>query len=519
MRAERSEKLRVSANEVRAKARAPRWVVPAVKAALVLADAVVAVASFAAAYVLREGGGVLVRFSPGAGVVWQPRFQPYAALLWFVVVVRLISSAYYDLYGLRGEFSYMDECVRVFRATAVGSLLVVAWAFLYRGGFEFRSFSYARGVFVLDFLLALGAYIVLRLATRGAQSAVRRREVNLIPTLVVGRGAEAAMCVREMRARRELGYRVIGVVETVPLGDEGPREFEGVPVVADLSGLPEAIRATGANEVIITDPGVSGDLLFEVMMRVGRRRGVEFRVAPSLFNCLPRKTGVEQIGVLPFITLFREPLGPGARVLKRASDIIIAATALVLLAPVWLVVALLIKLDSRGPVLYAQERVGMDGRIFLFLKFRTMLAGADDREHREYQRRYIKGQPDTNLGDSLRPVYKLHTDPRVTRMGRILRRASLDELPQLLNVLRGDMSVVGPRPPIPYEVESYDLWHRKRLDMKPGMTGLWQVSGRNRLSFDEMVRLDLFYIENWSLWLDLKIVLRTLPVLLRGEAY
>ena len=504
----------------RAAARAPGWVVPAVKAALVAADAFVAVASFAAAYAVREGGGLLVGFSFEKGFAWEPRFEPYAALLWFVVAVRLLSAAYYDLYRLRGEFSYLDECLRVFRATAVGSLLIVAWAFLYRGGFEFRAFSYARGVFVLDFFLALAAYTVLRLGARGAQSAVRRREVNLIPTLVVGRGAEAALCVREMRARRELGYRVIGVVETgpqkdVPLGES----FEGVPVVADLASLPEAIRETGANEVIITDPTLSGDMLFEVMMKVGRRRGVEFRVAPSLFNCLPRKTEVDQIGVLPVITLFREPLGQGARVVKRAFDLVVATTVLVLLAPLWAAIALLIKLDSKGPVLYKQERVGMDGRIFLFLKFRTMLTGADDREHREYQRRYIEGRPDTNLGDSRRPVYKLHDDPRVTRTGRWLRRTSLDELPQLINVLRGDMSVVGPRPPIPYEVEAYALWLRKRLDMKPGMTGLWQVSGRNRLSFDEMVRLDLFYIENWSLWLDLKIMLRTLPVLLRGEAY
>jgi exopolysaccharide biosynthesis polyprenyl glycosylphosphotransferase len=410
--------------------------------------------------------------------------------------------------------------VRVFRATAVGSLLIVAWTFLYRGGFEFRAFSYARGVFVLDFALALAAYTCLRLAARAVQSAVRRREVNLIPTLVVGRGAEAALCVREMRARRELGYRVIGVVETSPgKGVSLGEEFEGVPVVADLNGLTEAIRETGANEVIITDPTLSGDMLFEVMMRVGRRRGVEFRVAPSLFNCLPRKTEVDQIGVLPVITLFREPLGQGARLVKRAFDIFVAALALVVLSPLWVLMAVLIKLDSKGPVLYRQERVGMDGRIFLFLKFRTMRTGADDREHREYQRRYIAGHPETNLGDDLRPVYKLHDDPRVTRTGRWLRRTSLDELPQLLNVLRGDMSLVGPRPPIPYEVEAYALWHRKRLDMKPGMTGLWQVSGRNRLSFDEMVRLDLFYIENWSLWLDLKIMLRTLPVLLRGEAY
>ncbi|HEV2864183.1 MAG TPA: sugar transferase [Pyrinomonadaceae bacterium] len=519
MRAEKRHELRrVSAGEIRARARAPRWVVPAVKAGLALADACVAVAAFIAAYALREGGGVLSGFDAPWNFLWHPRFEPYGALLWFVVPVRLLTLAYYDLYRLRGEFSYLDDAVRVFKAAATGSLLIIAWAFLYRGGFEFRSFSYARGVFVLDFALALGAYAFLRLVTRAAQSAVRRREVNLIPTLVVGRGHEAALYIRETRERRELGYRVIGVVETETTAAEAPAEFEGVPVVADLDGLHDAIRETGANEVVITDTSVPGELLFDVTMRVGRsRRGVEFRIAPNLFNCLPRKTKIDQVGHLPVITLFREPLSQSARVVKRASDVVIASLALILLAPVWLLVALLIKLDSRGPVLYAQERVGMDGRVFLFLKFRTMLTGADDHAHREYQRRYIAGSPDTNLGDQQKPVYKLHADPRITRVGRVLRRLSIDELPQLLNVLRGEMSVVGPRPPIPYEVAAYEPWHRRRLDMKPGLTGLWQVSGRNRLSFEEMVRLDLFYIENWSLWLDLKIILRTLPVMLRGD--
>jgi len=520
MRAEQQQqqRRRVTAGEIRTRARAPRWVVPAVRAGLVVADALAAALVFVAAYALREGGGVLVRFDPPWNFVWEPRFEPYGALLWFVVPVRLLTAAYYDLYRLRGEFSYLDDAVRVFKAAAAGSLLILAWAFLYRGGFEFRAFSYARSVFALDFALALGAYFVSRLATRAAQSAVRRRGVNLIPTLVVGRGREAALYIRETRARRELGYRVIGVVETETTAGEAPEEFEGVPVVADLAGLHDAIRETGANEVVITDTSVPGELLFDVTLRVGRsRRGVEFRIAPSLFNCLPRKTKIDQVGHLPVITLFREPLSPWARLVKRASDVFVASVALVLLAPVWLLVALLIKLDSRGPVLYSQERVGMDGRVFLFLKFRTMLTGSDDRAHREYQRRYISGEPDTNLGDSRRPVYKLHSDPRITRVGRVLRRLSIDELPQLLNVLRGEMSVVGPRPPIPYEVASYAPWHRRRLDMKPGLTGLWQVSGRNRLSFEEMVKLDLFYIENWSLWLDLKIILRTLPVMLRGD--
>ena len=161
----------------------------------------------------------------------------------------------------------------------------------------------------------------------------------------------------------------------------------------------------------------------------------------------------------------------------------------------------------------------MDGRIFLVYKFRTMHVDSDHTIHEEYQRMFIAGLAEANLGDAERPAYKLPADPRITRVGRWLRRTSLDEVPQLFNVLLGDMSVVGPRPPIPYEVEAYELAHRKRLDMKPGLTGLWQVSGRNRLPFEEMVRLDLFYIENWSLLLDLKIILRTVLVVLRGDGY
>jgi exopolysaccharide biosynthesis polyprenyl glycosylphosphotransferase len=255
------------------------------------------------------------------------------------------------------------------------------------------------------------------------------------------------------------------------------------------------------------------------MMRSGRHRGVEFRIAPSLFNCLPRKTEIDQIGALPMIRLFREPLSSSARLVKRTSDILIALCTLMLFAPVWLLIALVIKLDSDGPIFYVQERVGMDGRIFPVYKFRTMRIGSDEEIHKEYQRKFIAGREEANLGNADRPTYKLHNDPRITRIGRVLRRLSLDEVPQLLNVLRGDMSVVGPRPPIPYEVEAYELWHRKRLDMKPGLTGLWQVSGRNRLPFEEMVRLDLFYIENWSVLFDIKIILRTVLVIFRGDGY
>lgn len=504
------------ARAVRVPGRAPWWIIPTVKALLVLTDALAAAASIIVAFYLREG---VSAFAGDGSLVWSHQFAPYGTLLLFVVGIRLLCFRSSKLYRLRGEFSFVDDSARIFKATAIGSLLIVAAAFLYRGGFEFRAFSYARGVFVVDFFLVLLTVIVVRFVTRSAQTLARQQQINLIPTLVVGRGPEASLFIREMRERPALGYRVIGVVDTQRPETNQIGAYEGVPVIATLEGLPEAIRDSGANEVIIADSQVSGDALFEVMMRCGRRRGVEFRIAPSLFNCLPRKTEIDQIGVLPMIRLFREPLSSGARVLKRTFDIACSALAVVLLFPFWLLLALLIKVDSKGPVFYTQERVGMDGRLFLLYKFRTMNANADPELHREYQRAFIAGRAEANLGNAQKPTYKLFADPRITRVGRVLRRTSLDEVPQLLNVLMGDMSLVGPRPPIPYEVEAYELWHRKRLDMKPGLTGLWQVSGRNRLPFEEMVRLDLFYIENWSLLLDVKIILRTGFVMIGREGY
>jgi len=508
----------VEARIVRAPSRAPHWVIPTIKTALVVTDSLIAAVSFGAAFYLREGGAIF-RQAGADNFGWSARFAPYGALVLFVILIRVLALRYYDLYRLRGEFSFFDDGIRVFKSTAIGSLLIVAAAFLYRGGFHYRAFSYARSVFVLDFLIALGSFYSIRLLVRSAQTFFRLRGVNLIPTLVVGRGPEAAFCIKEMRERPSLGYRVIGAVDSGALSTGVPATYEGVPVVSDLAGLPEAIRESGANEVIIADSHVDGDALFDVMMRCGRRRGVEFRIAPSLFNCLPSKTEVDQIGALPMIRLFREPLSDFARGTKRISDIIIASLTLALLSPFWLLIALLIRFDSKGPVFYAQERVGMDGRIFVVYKFRTMRVDTDSEIHREYQRKFIAGHAEANVGDAKKPAYKLRDDPRITRVGRVLRRLSLDEVPQLFNVLRGDMSVVGPRPPIPYEVEAYELRHRKRLDMKPGLTGLWQVSGRNRLPFEEMVKLDLFYIENWSLLFDLKIILRTVLVMLRGDGY
>ncbi len=200
--------------------------------------------------------------------------------------------------------------------------------------------------------------------------------------------------------------------------------------------------------------------------------------------------------------------------LKRLFDAAAAVSALIVLSPLLLVISLLVKRSSPGPVLFVQERVGKDGRIFRFFKFRTMFHNSDDAIHRQFASMFINGDGDGASGDN---VYKMTQDPRVTGIGAFLRRTSLDELPQLFNILRGEMSVVGPRPPLPYELEQYQPWHHERLRVTPGLTGLWQVSGRSTVPFEEMVRLDIHYINTWSLGLDLRIVARTIPVILQGS--
>jgi exopolysaccharide biosynthesis polyprenyl glycosylphosphotransferase len=199
-----------------------------------------------------------------------------------------------------------------------------------------------------------------------------------------------------------------------------------------------------------------------------------------------------------------------SRFVKRVMDIAVSIVMLILCAPLFLAIALAIKLTSKGPVLFTQERVGQHGLRFAFLKFRSMKCGSNPRIHREYVQRFIAGEvAPSDTPNNQKAVYKIQDDPRVTRVGKFLRETSLDELPQFINVLKGEMSLVGPRPPIPYEVEAYQSWHRRRMLVKPGITGLWQINGRSKTTFDDMVRLDLRYARTWSPWLDFKILLRT----------
>jgi exopolysaccharide biosynthesis polyprenyl glycosylphosphotransferase len=241
------------------------------------------------------------------------------------------------------------------------------------------------------------------------------------------------------------------------------------------------------------------------------------------FHSFPENWDKSSLGRLANAKLYpdlfeRDEARKFPRFVKRSMDIAGSIAALILFSPLFALIALAIKLTSKGPILFKQERVGRYGLRFTFLKFRSMQCDNDARIHREYVKRFISGEADSaRVSRTEDVVYKIQDDPRVTRVGKFLRKTSLDELPQFINVLKGDMSLVGPRPPIPYELEGYQIWHRRRvLESKPGITGLWQVNGRSRLKFDDMVRLDLQYAKTWSLWLDIKILLRTPRAVLFG---
>ena len=217
----------------------------------------------------------------------------------------------------------------------------------------------------------------------------------------------------------------------------------------------------------------------------------------------------------------REEAQRGALAIKRLIDVFGSLFAILVFSPLFLVVAALVKLGSKGPILYKQQRLGQFGNPFTFLKFRSMYVNNDPKIHQEFMKRVISGNHEENAEGENKGVYKMTNDPRITRIGRFLRKTSLDELPQFFNVLSGEMSLVGPRPPLAYECQEYDIWHRRRVfEVKPGITGLWQVKGRSRVRFDDMVRLDLQYVRTWSLWLDIQILIKTpLAVLLGGDAF
>ncbi len=377
----------------------------------------------------------------------------------------------------------------------VGTLTVAfAWSFVFRPLVYSRLLLFEGAIFMV-LLISLN-----RCITMVVQAGLRRRGIGVKRVVIVGAGEVGRRVMRTVVARPGLGYKIVGYVDDNP--DKGEGKIGRFCGFGSVDNLSEVIDTQDVDEVIITLPWNYHRRILGVL-RACARRDVKARLVPDLFQLSLSRVEVGDLGGLPLIEIQEIAFSRGELAAKRVIDLAGAFFCLLLGWPLFLVIAIAIKIDSRGPVFFKQERVGENHRRFWIYKFRTMVSDAE---------RQLEALRELNEADG--PLFKIRDDPRVTRVGRFLRRTSLDELPQLINVVKGEMSLVGPRPPIPAEVEQYQAWHEKRLSVPPGMTGLWQVSGRSELTFDEMVLLDLYYIEHWSPWLDLLIMLRTIPKVL-----
>jgi exopolysaccharide biosynthesis polyprenyl glycosylphosphotransferase len=411
-----------------------------------------------------------------------------------LAVIPLWLLLFYGAGAYRPEYlNAGGDALRRFVAGVVGGVLALGFA-------SFALNLQLSRLFVA--LLAAGVFVgggVLRLSFRRS---LQRRQVSgdlLQHSLVVGTDEDAVQLVDALTTHRDSSYRVLGYLdEQAPVG----MVIEGIPILGRPGDVLTACEEYGAGVVIVSPAGVSPGTLRDLTIAL-EGSPIDLAVAPSLVQVVTRRMTIETVGGVPILHVDQIRLERGKAILKRTLDIGASALLLFLSAPLCMIVAISVRLGSAGPVLFRQERVGKDGQPFTMLKFRTMVADAEQRLDEV-----------RHLNETEGHFFKATEDPRITPVGRFLRSWSIDELPQLVNVLRGEMSMVGPRPPLPHEVAEYDDWQLRRLRVRPGITGIWQVSGRSNVPFDEAVRLDLFYIENWSLGYDLYLMGRTIGAVL-----
>ncbi len=473
-----------------------RWIMPFARAGI---DAVFVFAAFGLAYWFRYelelGGEVLPGFS-----------QPFSFFLDTVAIPLVVATVI--VFQLRGIYrlprwtSFLDEALLIASSATTAMAIIILFSYLQRFFPSRLIFIYA---WILMILLLVGKRLIVRLVRQGFWA----RGIGVDRVLIVGAGRAGQRIMQHIYGNPQLGYRVVGFLGDPPddanWGIATERRVERPPYLGDPGAIEEAIRQHGVHEVIIALPPAEHRNIFRMIQQC-RQLDVSFTFLPDLFEMALDKVTIHEVAGLPLIELRESRIRGWNYVVKRAMDLLVSAGVLIIFSPILAAISLAIKLDSAGPVFIRQTRVGRDGEEFICYKFRSMVQDAE-RLKRELM------EKEGNNG----PLFKMKDDPRVTRVGWFLRKTSIDEVPQFFNVLLGEMSVVGPRPQIPAEVELYEDWHFQRLQVTPGLTGLWQVSGRSDLSFDEMVKLDLYYAENWSPWLDIKLMLRTVPAVLFGR--
>jgi exopolysaccharide biosynthesis polyprenyl glycosylphosphotransferase len=461
------------------------------------ADGVALLGSFALALALHDPGGAM------EGRLL--RHNPVLLCLNILAVVCLWIAVFRacDLY--RAQVGGVREWRAIVRGCSYAALLTVLVGFL-------AHLDVSRITVVTGYLLSVPSVAIGRGVARLLMRSFYANPRTAVPLVIVGFN----------RFARQISDEVLDAMtpyEVMCFLDHNAAEgqYRGCPIIGPIEKLPELIKVCPSLEVAIVLPDAAR-IEQERIAEICERHHVRWSLMPWVSRWPAGGISVEMFGAVPLISPRGSRIEGLNFMLKRTFDVAVGSLMLALLAPVLLLAALAVRLCDGPPVLFRQQRVGLRGNSFEMLKFRTMRVAAADASHREYVKRWIRdgaAASAESAGGSTQ-VFKLTRDDRITGIGRILRRFSIDELPQLINVIRGEMSLIGPRPALPYEVESYKPWHLRRLDGAPGITGLWQVSGRNQLSFDEMVRLDVEYLQEWSLGRDLRILARTVPAMLRG---
>jgi exopolysaccharide biosynthesis polyprenyl glycosylphosphotransferase len=461
-----------------------------VRRALLAADLFGLAVGFALAEVLRGGKSDLA-------VDRLSGTDEFVVFLLSLPVCVLIARAYrlYDLDEERTDHSTGDEVARIFQFVTVSAWLVYLTAYV--TGIAHPNF----GKIAVFWAVSIVAISVFRACARAL---CRRSPTYLQNTIIIGCGDVGQVVARKLVNHPEYGVHLVGFLDDDPR--ERPPALTDIPVLGSTRQFVDVVRRLHIERVILAFSRDSHEQMLDIV-RATRDLDVQLDVVPRLFEMIGPGVEMHHVEGMPLLAVPASRLSRSNRALKRSLDLVVAVPALVLLSPVFLLIAIAIKLDSRGPVFFRQVRMGSGGRPFRIWKFRTMQADADARKHEV-------AHLNSYLAHSDEPVmFKVRDDPRITRVGRFLRKTSLDEVPQLINVVRGDMSLVGPRPLIPEEDQHVSDWSRRRLDLRPGITGLWQVLGRNEIPFDEMLALDCAYVGSWSVSRDLRIMFRTIPAL------
>ena len=422
----------------------------------------------------------------------------YSQIVFALIPLWLVIFAVAGLYDEHNLLGGTQEYAFVFNAVSAGMLVVVMATFLN------PEFVIARGWLLMSWALAFLLVAAARFWVRRVVYRMRTRGWFIAPALIVGADEEAIALARQLLDWRTSGLDVRGFV--TPGMADGGRIFRNLYALGSLDDLRALVRKHSVEEIVIATGALNRAQLVDVFRRFAAHEHVRLRLSSGLFEVMTTGLRIKELAFTPLIEVRPVRLAGFDRFLKAVLDYSIGIAVLVLGAPVFLILAIAVRLDSPGPVLHRRKVLGLGGQSFEAFKFRTMRQDADKTlaDHPELARR---------LADE----GKLKNDPRITRVGKILRPLSLDELPQALNVLRGEMSIVGPRMISPAEHEHYGQWDLNLLTVKPGITGLWQVSGRSDLSYQDRVRLDMNYIRNWTIWLDLQILIQTIPAVLFGR--